>query len=81
MADMATGKRERDSMIEPVTPGYRIEAASRDRFKVMANAVGAASSSHLLDLMASYIETDPATGRPVWWPEDDDREELPIDPT
>ncbi|CAM98480.1 hypothetical protein KN200_15805 (plasmid) [Clavibacter michiganensis subsp. michiganensis] len=78
---MATGKRDRDSMVKPVTPGYRIEDESRKTFKAMADAVGAASSSHLLDLLASYIETDPATGRPVWWPEDDDREELPIDPT
>lgn len=81
MTGMATGKRDRDSVKEPVLPGYRIEASSRDKFKAMANAVGAASSSHLLDLLAKHIETDPATGRPVWWPEDDDREELPIDPT
>ncbi|PPF53459.1 hypothetical protein C5C13_15135 [Clavibacter michiganensis] len=78
---MANGKRMRGAVKNPVTPGYRIEEASREKFKKMTDAVGAASPSELLDLLARYIETDPVTGRPVWWPEDDDRGELPIEPT
>lgn len=77
---MAQGKRQRGAVKEPVTPGYRIERESREKFKAMSLAVDAASPSELLDLLAQYIEVDPVTGRPVWWPEDADRrKELPID--
>lgn len=76
---IAYSKRKRGAVKHPVTPGYRIEAESRDKFKEMTAAVGAASPTELLDLLAEYIETDP-TGRPVWWPADDsDRKGLPID--
>lgn len=73
-------KRKRGAVKDPVTPGYRIERESREQFKELAAAVDAASPSEFLDLLARYIETDPKTGRPVWWPADDDtRGELPID--
>jgi hypothetical protein len=79
-APVTYSKRKRGAVKDPVTPGYRIEAESRDKFKELTAAVDAASPSEFLDLLARYIETDPETGRPVWWPADDDaREELPID--
>ena len=77
---MTYSKRKRGAVKDPVTPGYRIERESREKFKAMAAAVDAASPSELLDLLAEHIELDPATGRPVWWPAADDRrKELPID--
>lgn len=67
-------------MKDPVTPGYRVERDTWERFKELAVAVDAASPSEFLDLLAKYIETDPDSGRPVWWPVvADSREELPID--
>jgi hypothetical protein len=65
-------------MEKPVTPGWRVEEASRTKVKKIAAAAGV-SPSEFLDALIENVEVD-ERGLPAWWTDDVQHEELPIDP-
>jgi hypothetical protein len=48
----------------------------RERAKELAGAAGVSLSAYLERLIANERADD--QGRPVWWPADDEQEELPL---
>ncbi|WIB72618.1 hypothetical protein [Curtobacterium sp. MCBD17_026] len=73
---MAARRRPRGTMVDPVTPGWRIERAAKDRVEAWARNAGV-SAAVMVELLTEHVEvTD--QGIPVWMPEQDRREELPI---
>lgn len=77
---MADARRPRGSMIDPVTPGWKIERESRDLIASMAASAGV-SASVFIELMAEHTKAELTTqGIPSWMPEKDRSGELPIDP-
>jgi hypothetical protein len=66
-------------MIDPVTPGWKIERDSRDLIADMAAAAGV-SASVFIELMAEHTRSElTLQGIPSWMPEKDRSGELPID--
>jgi hypothetical protein len=66
-------------MIDPVTPGWKIERESRDLIASMAASAGV-SASVFIELMAAHTKGELTTqGIPAWMPEKDRSGELPID--
>lgn len=63
-------------MVDPITAGWRIERAAKDQVETWARNAGV-SSALMVELLIEHVEvTD--QGIPVWMPEQDRREELPI---
>ena len=60
-------------------PGWRVEEASRERAKAIAQTAGV-SPSQFIDALIQHQEVD-ERGLPPWWPSVDASEELPIDST
>jgi len=75
---MSEARRPRGSMIDPVTPGWKIERESRDLIASMAASAGV-SASVFIELMADHTKAELTTqGIPSWMPEKDRSGELPI---
>jgi hypothetical protein len=75
---MTDRRRPRGTMEHPVTPGWKIERASKERIDEIAQRAGI-SSSYLVELLAEHVElTD--QGIPTWLPPLNRDGELPIDP-
>jgi len=76
---MSDARRPRGSMIDPVTPGWKIERESRDLIASMAASAGV-SASVFIEAMAEHTKSELTTqGIPSWMPEKDRSGELPID--
>ena len=76
VASMAARRRPRGTLVDPVLPGWRIERAAKERVETLARNAGV-SAAVMVELLTQHVEvTD--QGIPVWMPEHDRREELPI---
>lgn len=65
-------------MLDPVTPGWKIERESRDLIASMAASAGV-SASVFIELMAKHTKAElTVQGIPSWMPETDRSGELPI---
>jgi hypothetical protein len=75
---MSDARRPRGSMIDPVTPGWKIERKSRDLIARMAASAGV-SASVFIEAMAEHTKAElTPQGIPSWLPQKDRSEELPI---
>ncbi|MNJ01831.1 hypothetical protein D3C73_1615850 [compost metagenome] len=69
----------RGTRVKPVTAGWEIEGANRDRLNAIAAHSGI-SAGALLDQLIEHLPLDQRTGRPIWLPVDPYAEDgvLPI---
>jgi len=74
---MATRRRARGTLKDPISIGYEVERASKERFDSIAESAGV-SSAVFFERLVAQIEVDESTNLPVWWPKQTN-EELPID--
>ncbi|WP_181431234.1 hypothetical protein [Curtobacterium sp. MCBD17_021] len=73
---MTARRRPRGTLVDPVLPGWRIERAAKERLETLARNAGV-SAAVMVELLTEHVEvTD--QGIPVWMPEQDRRQELPI---
>lgn len=76
---MAPRRRPRGSLVDPISVGYVVEQASKDRLDAIAQNAGV-SSSLMYEQLIEHVElTD--QGIPVWWKPLPRDEELPINGT
>lgn len=78
MFDYMTPRLPRGTRVSPVTAGWSIEKASRDRFNAIAERNGM-SAGAMFDLLIENMPLD-LRGRPLWLPAVEPKDgELPID--
>lgn len=72
-------RRARGTIVDPVTVGFTVERAKRDRFNAIAEN-SELSSAVLFEKVVDHLESELTNqGIPSWLPEKDRSEELPID--
>lgn len=76
MAEDRSARRPRGTLLDPAKVHWEVEKASKLRFNLLAKRLNV-SQAVLFEQMVEHLElTD--QGLPVWWPEEDRSEELPI---
>ena len=72
-------RRARGTIADPVTLGFTVERAKRERFNAIA-ANSEVSAAVLFETVVDRLESELTDqGIPSWLPEKDRSEELPID--
>jgi hypothetical protein len=76
MATRRSSRRPRGTLLEPAKVHWEVEKAAKDKFDAIADRLEL-SGAQFFEYMVEHLElTD--QGVPVWWPEQDRSEELPI---
>ena len=73
---MATRRRPRGTLVDPVAIGYEIERSAKQRLDAIARNSGV-SGSYMLQLLIERLELN-EKGVPKWWTPISSEEELPI---
>ena len=75
---MASHRRPRGTLRDPIRTGYEIERTAKERLDALAAHAGVSSALYFERLIENVELND--RDLPVWWPEDRSRDgELPID--